>query len=90
MVEKVVEDEMIEIAQRHGWVVRKLSWIGRRSAMDRVFFGKGRAVFMEFKDVGEPLSPKQKLEFDRLLKLYPDICVVDNVDDALRVLGINR
>lgn len=85
-----LEDKVREIATRHGWICRKLQWVGRRSAMDRVFFGHGRCVFIEFKRRGEVLTKLQQREFDRLAARYPDIHVCDTLSKALGVLRIQE
>ena len=76
------------MAERHGWVSRKVAWQGRRGAMDRAFFGRGRCVFIEFKAPGEVPEGQQKREIARLAALYSDIHVVDSIAEACRILGL--
>ena len=85
-----IETETRRRAGRNGWISRKLVWSGRRSAMDCVFFGHGRCVFIEFKRRGETPTKLQQREFERLAVRYPDIHVCDSLSKALNVLGIEE
>ena len=83
-----IETQTCVIARAHGYETRKVQWIGRTSAFDRAFFGRGRCVFIEFKDTGKSLGIQQQREYNRLAPLYPDIHICDNLADARRILGI--
>lgn len=83
-----LEREVTARAHRAGWISRKVQWVGRRSAPDRVYFGFSRCVFIEFKRRGEKPVGHQKIEIERLSGCYPDVHVCDNKEDALRILGI--
>ena len=87
--EAQVELYVCNLAKKHGWENRKVSWVGRRGAHDRVFFGHGRCVWIEFKKLGAEPEGQQAREIARLKALYPEIYVSDNVRDALRLLGID-
>ena len=52
--EAPLEMTCCEIARRDGWFVRKVKWIGRVGAPDRMFARKGRVVFIEFKSPDAP------------------------------------
>lgn len=86
--EAQVEVQVCNIAKRFGWENRKVAWVGRRGAHDRVFFGHQRCVFIEFKRAGAEPEGQQAREIRKLKALYPEIYVSDNVDEALRILGI--
>lgn len=88
MIEEQVEKEVVRKAERAGYEVRKVQWIGRRGAMDRVFFGHGKCIWIEFKAPGEKPEGQQAREIEKLQKKYPRIHVCDNVKDALRILGV--
>lgn len=88
VLERSIEKTVVRLAERAGWVVRKLEWIGRRGAPDRVFFGFGRCVFIEFKRPGERPTGQQLRELERLAALYPEVHCTDNVEDALQILEI--
>lgn len=86
--ESQVERTVVAKAELAGYEVRKVQWIGRRGAMDRVFFGRSMCIWIEFKAPGEVPEGQQAREVKRLKALYPHIHVCDNVADALRILGI--
>lgn len=48
-LESNVELETVAWAENNGWLVRKMSYIGRRGCPDRFFFGYGKIVPIEFK-----------------------------------------
>lgn len=86
--EYLVENTAVAKAERAGWESRKVKWVGRRGAMDRVFFGFGRCVFIEFKPKGVVPVGQQAREIKKLKALYPEIHVCDTVEAALEILGI--
>lgn len=86
--EYVVERTVVAKAKLAGFEARKLQWAGRRGAKDHAFFGFGRLVLMEFKAPGKKPVGQQAREIKKLRALYPDIHVVDNIEDGLSILGI--
>jgi len=88
-LEASIEGKVVKAAQDAGWFVRKLSWIGRVGAPDRLFIRDGRVVFIEFKRPGRGrLSPRQKAELERMAAAGAEVHVIDDADHAFRVLGI--
>lgn len=87
--EYLVEGAVVGKAELAGYEVRKVQWIGRRGAADRVFFGHGKCIWIEFKAPGKEPVGQQAREIKKLKKLYPHIHVCDNVADGLRILGID-
>lgn len=90
MREEQVELEVCNKAEMAGWLVRKVSWQGRRGAPDRVFIKDGRLVLIEFKRPGEEPVGQQLREFNRIKSAYSETYWVDNVVDALKILGIDH
>lgn len=90
MTEAAVENPVVARAESAGIFVRKLAWVGRRAAPDRLFAHKtlGGAVFIEFKDKGEKPGMLQKREHELMRAAGLEVHVCDNVDDAMRVLGL--
>ena len=88
-LEADVESAVCQIAQEHGWLARKVRWVGRRGAADRVFFGHGRCVWIEFKrpETGRE-SELQRRELRRLREHYPEVHVAYTAEYALQKLGI--
>lgn len=88
MIESPIEDWVCQQAEDAGWLVRKLSWVGRRSGCDRFFAKGGRVVLIEFKKPGKEPSETQKREIARLKGAGVEVHVVDSPLAGLRVLGI--
>ena len=88
MAEYYVEDNVVAAAEADGWLSRKLSWIGRDGAPDRLFVKLGRVVFIEFKDKGKESRGLQKRECERLRKAGAEVYVnVDTIVQGCRILG---
>lgn len=89
MLEKIIERDVVNPAIGAGFFVRKLQWIGRASAPDRVFSHKLRGVvFIEFKKLGKDATWAQSLEHDRMRAAGMEVHVCDTVIGALNILGI--
>lgn len=87
-MEDVVERTVCNRAEMDGWLVRKLRWIGRRAAPDRLFIKRGRVVFIEFKSPGLRPNALQLREIDRLKAAGVEVYVIDSIGEGLEVLGI--
>ena len=85
-MESVMEDLLVERGERNGWYSRKLNFTGRRGAPDRLFIRRGRVVFIEVKQPGEPTSPNQDREIKALRDAGAEVYVVDNLKDGYRIL----
>ena len=88
MIESPIEDWVCKQAEDAGWLVRKLSWVGRRSGCDRFFAKDCRVVLLEFKRPGGKANPGQEREIARLKAAGVEVHVVDSPLAGLRVLGI--
>lgn len=90
--EVAVESPACALAERHGWVSRKLKYIGRRAGPDRLFYGHGRVVLVEFKDPDEgELSGLQRNEWARLEEAGvkgKHAFIVDNMRDFARIMDL--
>ena len=92
MRESLIETRAVAKAKIRGWLTRKLQWVGRRGAPDRVFVGEkepcllcgNRAVivFVEFKAPGEEPRALQKKEISRLQERGVRVLVVDSMEDV--------
>ena len=66
-----------------GGRIRKLSWIGRRGAPDRLIWWPGpRLAFVELKAPGKKATPQQAREHDRLRADGFSVLVVDTPEGA--------
>lgn len=83
MLEELIEKEGDKTAKENGFIVRKLSWIGRRDAPDKFYSHPDTGVFLvEYKAPGKPLRETQEIEVDRLRKSGVTVYVIDNLEDA--------
>lgn len=89
MREIAIEMPVVKRAEAAGYFVRKLAWLGRKHAPDRVFARDDRGVvFIEFKAPGEKPRSGQVREHVKMRKAGMEVHVCDSIDDALRILWI--
>jgi len=81
--EAAIEGRCARLAEKRGWLVRKLSYPGRRGAPDRMFVRAGRVWFVEFKDPMGEVSALQKYEIGNLRKAGADVSVISSEADFL-------
>jgi hypothetical protein len=91
MRESAIEEPVVVRAERAGYFCRKVSWVGRRSAPDRLFCRPDRGVvFIEFKAPGEKPTRLQLREHERMRAAGMEVHVCDNVVSAFRVLNLTN
>lgn len=90
VLEDHIESTVVVAAERAGWMARKVKWIGRRGAADRVFFGHGRCVWIEFKRPGKVPEGQQANEVARMQAAYAEVYVCDDIKKGLAILGIAK
>ena len=91
MRESDVENYLIEKVKLQGGEIRKVKWIGRRGAPDRVVF-LGGAHFVECKAPGEKPEPHQRREHRRMLNHDVMTWVLDSykaIDRFIEAVGKN-
>jgi hypothetical protein len=82
-----IEEQVCAWAENNGWLVRKMTYVGRRGCPDRFFFGFGKVVIIEFKKPGEMLDAHQRKEHARLetAGVHPHVhCTFDGAIWTLR------
>lgn len=79
MTEKQVEQYLVTQAEKLGAEVRKLKFIGRRGAPDRIIMFKGETFFVELKAHGSKLQPHQEREIAKLKAVGQWVYVLDSV-----------
>lgn len=87
MRESTLEEWAVALAKKNGWLVRKVSWIGRTGAPDRMFAKGGRIVFVEFKAPGKRPSLMQQREHKRMKSAGIWVVVIDRVEVAKNWFG---
>ena len=91
MREVAVENPVVYRAERAGFYVRKVAWVGRRGAPDRLFARKDRGqVYIEFKRPGEAPRSDQIREHQKMREAGIEVHVCDSVEDALIILGLSN
>lgn len=86
MRECKVEGYSIAVAAKHKWLTRKLGWIGRVGAPDRIFIRDGRIVIIEFKAPGKPPRKSQDREIKRMLRYGAEVYIVDSMERVDEIL----
>lgn len=88
MSETAIEKFACDLAEKDGWIVRKMAWPGRRDAMDRFFLKAGRIVLCEFKKPGKAPKAGQADEIELFRAAGAEVYVCDNPLTILRHLGV--
>lgn len=88
MREKDIEAAIVKAARFSDWVSWKLSSPSLRGVPDRMFFKKGRVVFIEVKAPTGVLSALQCEMLNLLRREGLEAHVVYSVQEALDILGI--
>jgi hypothetical protein len=87
MSEKQIENRVVFYAKNKGWIVIKLNPQWHRGLPDRMFIlPGGKTVFMEMKKPGGKPSPLQKYFISWMKDLGHEAHILDNYDDAIRIL----
>lgn len=86
MRERAVESYLCRRVKRAGGEVRKLAWLGRRHAPDRVVLWPGRHDLVELKRPGEKPRLGQRREHLRLMRYGFAVFVLDTKDAVDRYL----
>lgn len=95
MRESGIENYLVAQVKKMGGEVRKVQWIGRRGAPDRVVMRGDRdgpgwtipaeTIWVELKAPGEKAKPHQKREHERMQAMGQRVVVIDSMEgvDAL-------
>lgn len=96
MKEAVIEQYLCDRVKELGGEVRKVKWIGRRGAPDRLVmlpkpfgnssFPLSQTIWVELKAPGEKAKPHQAREHDRMRKMGQRVEVVDSIERVDEVL----
>lgn len=99
MRESKIEEYLVERAKALGGEVRKVAWIGRRGAPDRLVMlpevvgrfdwdgASGRTIWVELKATGVTPEPHQLREHDRMRKMGQRVEVVDSFERVDEILA---
>lgn len=89
MRESDIETYLVEQVWKAGGEVRKVKWIGRRGAPDRVVMQLRRrnTVWVELKAPGEKAKPHQHREHERMRAMGQDVVVIDSFEGVDRLIS---
>lgn len=103
MRERVIEAYLVKRVREHGGEVRKVQWIGRRGAPDRLVMlparrltnslecawcnPNGVAIWVELKATGVKPEPHQVREHERMRKMGQRIEVIDSWEGVDAILA---
>lgn len=82
--ERDIEKAFTAQVKAAGGEIRKVKWIGRKGAPDRVVMLNGKVTWVEFKAPGERPSAQQASEHRRMRKMGMDVRVIDDFVDWWR------
>lgn len=88
--ESYIENKVVAHAKKTGWKQRKLQWIGRHGAPDRVFIKSGVILFVEFKQRGKKPTDHQAKEIAELKEAGMLVFVIDNIEAGIALLDSYR
>ena len=84
MLERDIEAHLVKRVKELGGIVRKLAWVGRQGAPDRVVFLPGRdceeisTIWVELKAPGKKAEPHQAREHERMRAMGQRVVVIDS------------
>lgn len=93
MIEQDVEQHLVRRVKELGGEIRKVQWVNRRGAPDRVVMLNGRIVWIELKRPGlaksfpsNPHESQQKREHDRMRAQGQRVYVLDDCGEIDKLL----
>lgn len=85
-VESDLQSDIIEFAHVRGWFCEKIESRSSRGMTDLFCLRRGRLVMIEAKQEGEEARPQQAKRHRELRAQGAEVHVVDNMEDARRIL----
>ena len=86
MRESTIEKALVREIRVRGGESRKIRWIGRRGAPDRLCAAHGRHCWVELKKPGERPTSLQLREHERMRGWGMAVFVVDTMSDIQKIL----
>jgi hypothetical protein len=93
MRERDIEAHLVKRVKELGGEVRKVQWIGRNGAPDRLVMLTPRdpeenpTIWVELKAPGEKAEPHQKREHNRMRALGQRVVVIDSIEGVEELLA---
>ena len=85
--ESDIEDYLVKRVRAMGGEVRKVRWIGRRGAPDRLVMMPTATIWVELKAPGKVPEPHQLREHERMRALGQRVEVVDSLQSVEALLS---
>ena len=82
-----IEKYLVDQVNAHFGLIRKVQWIGRVGAPDRVVMIGGRTIWVELKAPGEKPRAVQLREHSRMRAAGQDVRVIDSFDGVDKLMG---
>lgn len=76
--ESSIEQYLIDRVEEEGGEIRKVGWIGRKNAPDRLVMFKGFSAFVELKRPGKTLTDAQKREAHRMREAGLNVLMINS------------
>lgn len=87
VLEKVIERKVKDHARGKRWRTYKFSSPATPSVTDRIFINRfGVVLFIEFKQKGKKLTPKQEIHAQELKTNNANVFMIDNIDDGIALI----
>ena len=86
MRESEIEKYLVKRCKEEGILCRKIEYVGRRGAPDRMLVLGGIIVFVELKQESGKVSRLQKIEHNKLKEYGVNVAIVWSVYDVNHVL----
>ncbi len=90
-LEQEIEDYFVKQCEAAGAEVRKVKWIGRRAATDRVVMGLTPAtIWVELKQPGAKPKPHQVREHRRMREHKQTVYVIDSFEAVDAFISLSK
>lgn len=88
MRERDIEAHLVRKVKELGGEIRKVNWIGRASAPDRlVLLPERRSIWVELKAPGKVPTPQQLREHNRMRAMGELVKVIDSIEQVEELLA---
>jgi len=80
VLEREVEAHLCKRVRELGGEVRKVVWVGRHSAPDRIAMLPALTIWVELKRPGAKANPAQLREHERMRSFGQNVVVIDSIE----------
>ncbi|RZG66528.1 VRR-NUC domain-containing protein [Acinetobacter bouvetii] len=87
MRESKIEAHLVHAVKALGGEVRKVKWIGRNSAPDRIVMLPNNTFWAELKAPKEKPTAAQSREHERMRKMGQRVEVIDSIEQIEELIG---